>query len=93
MQGVGRSQKDGARAAGLDFSVWLDAEAGDVIAWNLQLKCFISHDSPHFSDWPENVCEQRLVLQHPREVLHQRTQPGFRHRRDQIVEYAALTEQ
>ena len=52
-----------------------------------------AHDSPHLSDRPENVCEQRLLLQHAGETLHQRTQPGFRHRRDQIVEHAALTEQ
>jgi UDPglucose 6-dehydrogenase len=51
------------------------------------------HDSPHLSDRSENICEQRLLLQGKGETLHQRTQPGFRHRRDQIVKHAALTEQ
>src|SRR5271168_3989831 len=50
-------------------------------------------DSPHLSDRPENVCEERLVLQHLREALHQRAQPSLRHRRDQIVKHASLTEQ
>jgi hypothetical protein len=54
---------------------------------------FAAHDSPHLSDRTANVCEQRLVLKHLSEALHQRTQPVFRHRRDQIVEHAALTEQ
>jgi predicted transposase YbfD/YdcC len=48
---------------------------------------------PHLSDRPENVCEERLLVQHAGETLHQRTQPGFRHRGDQIVEHAALAEQ
>jgi hypothetical protein len=52
-----------------------------------------AHDSPHLSDRPENVSEQRLVLQHAGEALHQRTQPDLRHHRDQIVEHAALAEQ
>jgi hypothetical protein len=38
-----------------------------------------THDSPHLSDRPENVCEEWLVLQHEGEALHQRTQPTFRH--------------
>ena len=50
-------------------------------------------NSPHLSDRPENFCEQRLLVQHKREALHQRTQPCFRHRRDQVIEHAALTEQ
>src|SRR6476646_11572282 len=50
-------------------------------------------DSPHLSDRSENICEQRLLMQRKGETLHQRTQPGFRHRRDQIVKHAALTEQ
>src|SRR4249919_1598181 len=45
------------------------------------------------SDRSENVCEQRLLLEHAGKTLHQRTQPGLRHGRDQIVEHAALTEQ
>jgi DNA-binding NarL/FixJ family response regulator len=40
------------------------------------------HDSPHLSDRPENVCEERLLVQHLGEALHQRTQPGFRHHGD-----------
>ena len=52
-----------------------------------------AHDSPHFSDRPENVCEERLLVQHAGEALHQWTQPGFRHHGDQVVEHAALAEQ
>jgi signal transduction histidine kinase len=51
------------------------------------------HDSPHLSDRAENVCKQRLLLQHEREALHQRAQPVLRHHGDQIVEHAALPEQ
>jgi hypothetical protein len=48
------------------------------------------HDSPHFSDRPENVCEERLLVQHTGETLHQRTQPAFRHHGDQVVEPAGF---
>ena len=41
-----------------------------------------SHDSPYLSDRPENVCEERLLVQHTGETLHQRTQPAFRHHGD-----------
>jgi hypothetical protein len=43
---------------------------------------FAAHDSPRLSDRPENVCEERLLVQHAGETLHQRTQPGFRHHGD-----------
>ena len=42
----------------------------------------LPHDSPHLSDRPENVCEERLLVQHAGETLHQRTQPAFRHHGD-----------
>jgi hypothetical protein len=42
----------------------------------------IAHDSPRLSDRPENVCEERLLVQHAGETLHQRTQPTFRHHGD-----------
>jgi hypothetical protein len=36
-------------------------------------------DSPHLSDRSKNVGEERLLLQHLREALHQRTQPVITH--------------
>jgi len=41
-----------------------------------------AHDSPYLSDRHENVCEERLVVQHQGETLHQRTQPSFWHHGD-----------
>jgi hypothetical protein len=84
--------------------VWLDAtyvkvrQAGRIVSVAVIIAVGVNsggrpHDSPHLSDRSENICEQRLLLQRKGETLHQRTQPGFRHRRDQIVKHAALTEQ
>jgi hypothetical protein len=37
------------------------------------------HESPHKSYRSENICEERLLLQHEGEALHQRAEPIFRH--------------
>ena len=87
-----------------DAQVYIRVRRNGVLKGNLKMfvrRCrlhaerWVNPDKtpPHLSDRPENVCEQRLLLQHKGETMHQRTQPGFRHRRDQIVEHAALTEQ
>ncbi len=36
-------------------------------------------DSPHISNRSKYVCEERLLVQHLRETLHQRAQPLFAH--------------
>jgi hypothetical protein len=36
-------------------------------------------DSPHFSNWPKYIREERLLVQQLREALHQRAQPLFTH--------------
>src|SRR5208283_3588020 len=51
------------------------------------------HDSPHISDRPQYLREQRLLLQHGTEAFHQWAQPALRHGGDQVVKHAALTEQ
>jgi hypothetical protein len=34
-----------------------------VITETLPGMCYVdAHDSPHLSYWPENVCEERLIL-------------------------------
>jgi hypothetical protein len=38
-----------------------------------------SQDSPHFSNWPKYIREERLLVQQLREALHQRAQPLFTH--------------
>ena len=40
---------------------------------------FDAQDSPHISNWSKYVCEERLLVQHLRETLHQRAQPLFAH--------------
>ncbi len=45
-----------------------------------------------FSDRPQNLREQRLLLQHATEAFHQRAQASLWHVGDQVVEHAALTE-
>ena len=57
------------------------------------MSAWSAHDSPHFSNWPKYICEQRLLVQHLREALHQRAQPLFAHGGDKIVQHATLTEQ
>jgi hypothetical protein len=39
----------------------------------------ITQDSPHISNRSKYVCEERLLVQHLRETLHQRAQPLFAH--------------
>lgn len=50
-------------------------------------------DSPHLSNRSENVCEERLLVQHLGEALHQWAQPVVTHGRDEVIEQAALAEQ
>ena len=38
-----------------------------------------TQDSPHISNRSKYVCEERLLVQHLRETLHQRAQPLFAH--------------
>ena len=40
---------------------------------------FEPQESPHLSDRPKNVGEERLLLQHLGEALHQRAQPSITH--------------
>jgi hypothetical protein len=70
----------------------LDKERSDFVLQETyrSLRRTLPHDSPHLSDRPENVSEERLALQRLRETLHQRTQPDFRHRRDQIVKIVGI---
>ena len=45
----------------------------------LKLGTFSAQESPHLSDRPENVGEERLLLQHLGEAPHQRAQPSITH--------------
>ena len=72
--------------------------AGEALGYDRMLKTNttkrrVPQDSPQISDRPKNVCEERLILQHLGEPLHQRSEPLVTHSRQQIVEQAALTEQ
>jgi RNA-directed DNA polymerase len=49
---------------------------------NRLMRGWCAQDSPHFSNWSKYVCEERLLVQHLRETLHQRAQPLFAHGRD-----------
>ena len=52
-----------------------------------------AQDSPHLSYRSKYVCEERLLLQHLGETLHERAEPVVTHRWNKVVEHATLAEQ
>jgi hypothetical protein len=68
--------------------------ASDYIPMIRRSRCWRrGQESPHFSNWSENVREQGLLLEHLGETLHQWPKPVVTHGWDEIVEHAALAEQ
>ena len=80
-----RVRKDGTRFAASVVVTRRDDSSGTPIGY-LLMSTDISdkkraepQDSPHISNRSKYVCEERLLVQHLRETLHQRAQPLFAH--------------
>jgi tRNA1(Val) A37 N6-methylase TrmN6 len=54
-------------------------EIADLLNRNIARNGLAAQESPHLSDRSKNVGEERLVLQHLGEAMHQRAQPVITH--------------
>ena len=77
---VGRNIRSDARVIPRIIDRVLSDAPGAVGAYYNAYKSYRwAQESPHLSDRPKNVGEERLLPQHLGEALHQRDQPSLTH--------------